>query len=191
MNSHGFEKRVTGQSLKKNFDKGLVSVHLSFIEHQDDLDVTVDVGIRLNDVENMANEGNGLLTKKEKAGTFTIGVELGNLSVGSQKRWTIQEESDIALVTKEIYSEIKTYILPFIDKYTNEKAVFNLCLKDDKEAILFCPLDYKRAINAVALAHILQEDKIFIEQIINQKQNYLLSQDEYNIAIFNRFIKDL
>ena len=43
--THGFKKRV-GQSFLKGYDWGKAAIHLSFIEHPNDFDVTVDVAIR-------------------------------------------------------------------------------------------------------------------------------------------------
>ncbi|MCG1021478.1 hypothetical protein [Sutcliffiella horikoshii] len=191
LNMHSFEKRVIGQSVIKKMEKGLISIHLMYIEHQEDLDVTVDFGIRFDEVESMGHMGNALLTKKEKKGTFTIGAELGNVRDGRQRRWTIIREGDIPAIAESMFQSIKTVILPLIDRYLEKEAVYNLCLRDDEKAVLLCPINYKRAINAVALAVIMKKDLDVISLIIKQKQDYLRKQDEFGLEIFNSFIENL
>jgi hypothetical protein len=185
---HGFEKRIYGQSIKKPIENGTAKVHLAFIEHENDFDVKVDVGIRFDELENMKNEHNMLLTAKEKTNTSTIGVELGNISIGEPKRWTIISKDDIDSVIQSIYKEIKMFLLPFIEKYSCRENVFDLCIKEDSEANLICPLDLKRAINAVGLAIILKkEDQL--NELIQTKRKYLEDKNDVGLPMYLSFIE--
>lgn len=185
---HGFEKRIYGQSIKKPIGNGTAKVHLAFIEHENDFDVKVDVGIRFDELENMKNEHNMLLTAKEKTNTSTIGVELGNISIGEPKRWTINSQEDIDSVIQSIYEEIKMFLLPFIEKYSCRENVFDLCIKEDSEANLICPLDHKRAINAVGLAIILKkEDQL--NELIQTKRKYLENKNDVGLPMYLSFIE--
>jgi hypothetical protein len=103
----GFSKKVKQQSFYRPFEKGNAYVHLSFINHADDFDVTLDVAIRFDEVENLVNSKNNFLTKKEKAETCTLGVELGNLSNGVPKRWNISSDDQISTVTGSILATYK------------------------------------------------------------------------------------
>ena len=47
--------------------------------------MTVDVGIRFDELENMKNQWADGLTIREKKETYTIGVDLGNLVYREQK----------------------------------------------------------------------------------------------------------
>lgn len=169
---YGFQKRIFGQSLRKPFEGGYAVVHLTFINHEDDFDITVDVGIRFDQLENLIHENNNLITEKEKAQTCTIGVEIGNLTIGEQKRWTVKDENDIEFVSQDIFRSIKGVVIPYINKYSNIENVFHLCLKDDQEASLNAPIAYVRAMHAVGLAKLLNKTEL-LEDVIQQKMKYL------------------
>jgi hypothetical protein len=49
---------------------------------QDDVDVGTDVALRFDQVEELVNRDDKLLTKPEKAGTYTIGGWMGGSAVG-------------------------------------------------------------------------------------------------------------
>jgi hypothetical protein len=153
----GFDKKIRGQSFWKNFDGGRASVHLSFIRHTEDFDITVDVAIRFDDLEDLVNAENPLLTKKEKADTFSLGVELGNLIEGRQKRWTVKSENDIDDITNHIMDCVVKFGMPYIERYSVKENVFNLLVKDDDEAVLHSPFQSERAKRVNALAKLLNK----------------------------------
>src|SRR6185503_3108745 len=84
---YGFGRKVHGQSFRLSKPFGWAAFHLAFIPHAEiDFDVTADVALRVDEVEKMLHDS------KEAA---TVGGELGNLSDGEQRRWTIASERDI------------------------------------------------------------------------------------------------
>ena len=188
LNKDDFEKRIYGQSIRKPIVNGIAAVHFSFINHEDNFDITVDVGIRYNELENMKNEDVTYLTTKEKSNTFTIGAELGNMSIGQQKRWRVYSIDDIDLVTSSMYEDIKNVIFPFIEKYSSREKAFNLCIKDDLEANLFCAFDDNRAINAIGLALILNKDDQLKELVLKKKKYLEDKNDEFQLSNFLMFI---
>ncbi|GGI17871.1 hypothetical protein [Gottfriedia solisilvae] len=187
---YGYKKNTSRQQLWKPFEFGKVAIHLSFINHLDDFDITVDVGIRFDELEEMKNMNNGLLNQKEKKQTFSIGTELGNLIVGKQRRWTIIEESNIENISNSIFSAIKEIAFPYIDKYSIKENVFNDCLSDGEESIVLTGIDYVRAMNAVGLAKILNKvDEI--EQIIEDKTKFLEDKNDFGVSMFCNFVKTI
>ncbi|CEG26370.1 hypothetical protein [Bacillus sp. B-jedd] len=54
------------QHFWKPFEFGKVAIHVCFINHVDDIDIMIDVGIRFNQLEEMKNRNNFLLNQKEK-----------------------------------------------------------------------------------------------------------------------------
>ena len=70
----GYKTRITQQSFVKKFDKGKISMHLAFIDHPEDFHVTVDVGIRFDELENMKNQWDEGLTIKEKRKPIRLGL---------------------------------------------------------------------------------------------------------------------
>lgn len=184
----GYKVRITQQSFVKKFDKGKISMHLAFIDHPEDFHVTVDVGIRFDELENMKNQWDEGLTIKEKKETYTIGVELGNLVHKEQKRWCVEKETDILPVTIDILKEIKQYFIPYIDKYVDIENVFDLCVRDDDEAALLgTTFEGYRAPNAIGLALLLNKEEM-LEQIIEKKKEYLKKRDKFQLELFENFL---
>ncbi len=186
----GFDSRIHGQSFWKSIEHGRAMVHLSFINHVIDFDVTVDVGIRLDELEDMINQGYSRLTENEKKNTATIGVELGNLTQGKQKRWTIASESDIDTVVIEIVDEVRNVAIPYIEKFSDLENVLEICRRDDPEAWDNSPIDYKRAINAIGLAKLMGKNEL-LESLIKDKTKYLQEQNDYGLPIFLEFVKKI
>src|SRR5437867_11840937 len=87
--AYGFAMKAREQSLYKRTPFGRLALHLSFIPHRADFDATADVAVRFDALEDLVNEGNDLLSKAEKKGTFSLGADLGNISEGKQRRWTV------------------------------------------------------------------------------------------------------
>ncbi|HGP3676453.1 MULTISPECIES: DUF4304 domain-containing protein [Bacillus cereus group] len=191
LKENGYKTRITQQSFVKKFDKGKISIHLAFINHLEDFDVMVDVGIRFDELENMKNQWDDGLTIREKKETYTIGVELGNLVYREQKRWRVEKEEDILPVTMDILKAVKEYFIPYIDKYVDIENVFDLCVRDDDEAsLLGTTFEGYRAQNAIGLALLLNKEEM-LEQIIEKKKGYLKKRDKFQLELFENFLVNM
>ncbi|AHZ50003.1 hypothetical protein [Bacillus thuringiensis] len=188
----GYKTITTQQDLVKKFDKGKIGIHLAFINHLEDFDVTVDVGIRFDELENMKNQWADGLTIREKKETYTIGVDLGNLVYREQKRWRVEKEEDILPVTMDILKEVKEYFIPYIDKYVDMENVFDLCVRDDDEAGLIGTIfDGTRAQNAIGLALLLNKEEILEQIIRTKKREYLKTRDKFELELFENFLSNM
>ncbi|MES1054017.1 hypothetical protein FOA24_35085 [Bacillus thuringiensis] len=186
-----YKTRITHQGFVKKFDKGKISIHLAFIDHVEDFHVTLDVGIRFEELENMKNQWDDGLTAREKKETYTIGVELGNLVYGEQKRWTVEKETDILPVSTEILKEIEQYFIPYINKYIDMESVFDLCVRDDEKAsLLGTTFEGYRAQNAVGFALLLKKEDM-LEEIIKQKRDYIKKRDKFQLELFEEFLLNM
>src|SRR5215468_768664 len=116
---HEFDTRARAQSFYKQTPFGKVALHLAFIEHPADFDVTVDIAIRFDAIEDITNEGSNLLTASEKRKTFSIGAELGNINEWKQKRWTVRSPADIDDVSRSIMDAFVSIGLPYVEKYSD------------------------------------------------------------------------
>lgn len=184
---HGFKKRISAQSFYKKTDDGKVSIHLAFINHIDDFDVTVDFAIRLNDVEDILNEIDHPMTPPKKLDTYTLGAELGNVTGEGQKRWTIENEEDVKIAMRGIYLEILSVFFPVIEKYTTKESVYELAVKDDEEADIFWGSTYDRARCAIVLAEILQKDTDIRMELIRKNEEHLKNIEDLNLEGFIEF----
>ncbi|UWG96263.1 hypothetical protein LPY66_15335 [Dehalobacter sp. DCM] len=185
----GFDKKIHGQSFWKFTEYGRTSIHLGFINHVTDFDITVSVGIRIDKVEDMANASNKLIKDREKKMTCTIGTEIGNFINGRQKRWTINNFEDIGPVCDDIYIYVMEVAVPYIEKYSELENVYEVLLRDDKEGWRHAPIHYHRAICAVAMARLL--GKSDYKDIVDKKTKFLKEREDYGLPLFLDFINKL
>ena len=184
----GFEK-IHGQGIWKSIDGGRAMVHLGFIDHVNDFDLTVSVSIRFDALEELINADIVQLKTKEKSMTSSIGVELGNLIEGQQKRWSIYSESDIEPAVRGICHIIDEAAIPYIEKYKNMETTYQIMLRDDRETFNLTTFHHRRAMNAIGLAKLLGKKNI--REIGEAKRQFLSERNDYGLDMFNRFFEKL
>lgn len=84
-----------------------MGVHVSFIRHEADIDVTADVAVRVDAIEQVVNQCETGLTDAEKRRSTTLGAELGNLTRRQPLRWTVSALGDVAAVAEQIYGSVR------------------------------------------------------------------------------------
>ena len=140
--SRGYRK--SGQSFRKEEGPHRLSLHVAFINHVDDFDVTADVAVRHHAVEEIRNLSNTLISAREKKETATIGAELGNLAGVGQHRWTVRERRDIEPVAADILEWFDRIGVPFLERFSSIGETARVLTQDGSEARLICPFPEKR-----------------------------------------------
>lgn len=189
LTAFGFGEKAKQQSFYRPIEGGWACVHLSFIDHADNFDVTVDVAIRFNQVEDLVNSKNNLLTKKEKEGTSTLGVELGNLSIGEQKRWSVSYLENIPSVADSIMEAFDKFGNPYLMKYSAMEFAYELLSSDEKHVWKHCPFHTTRAKKAVAIAKLLGCSDIR-DQISNRRK-FLEEIKDFGLSDYVSFTNSL
>ena len=110
----GFRYRKTWRDYVRKFPDRQLALRLAFINHQDDFDVTADVAVRHSSVEDLVNETNTLLSKREKSATFTVGAEFGNIQGIGQQRWTVANDADVPEVAGSIFQHFLDHFLNLV-----------------------------------------------------------------------------
>jgi hypothetical protein len=189
---YGFDKRPKGQSFAKKNPLGRFTFHLTIIKHEDDLDVTADLAIRFDRVEDLVNlyENHPLVRESDKANTHTLGCELGNISEGRQKRWTIASANDIPPVADSILDSFTTVALPYFEQFSNPERVLDILSGDGPDSWLHSPFHDARAKRAVALSLQLK-GKEAADQLAKAKLAFLEGRKEPSIASFRAFLEKL
>ena len=187
LSHYGFDSKIHGQSFWKPIEGGRSMVHLCFINHESDFDVTISASVRIDAIEDMINSTNKLLTKNEKQNTSTIGGEIGNLVSRIPKRYAVNDSVNLEAVTCEMLDEIINHAFPFFIKYSDLEILLETMIRDDKNVWLLAPLHHRRAQNAVALAKLLNHDNL--SGIIESKRTFLESRKDYGLRMFNDFVK--
>ena len=185
-----FSLRPRQQSFYRDIDGGRVAIHLSFIRHTEDVDVTIDVAICFDAVEDLVHRSNNLLSRKEKAQTFTLGAELGNLECGKPFRLTLASDADVPRVVEGIVTKLEAIGLPYIERYSAPEAAYGLLSRDDREVWVHCPIHAERAKSACALLIVMGRHSE-IANLAAQKQAFLQSMNDPGAATFAEFVAQL
>lgn len=191
----GFKKRVSRRSYEKDFPEGKMSFHLAYISHARDFHVTVDVAVRFDALEDLVNADEIRMSEKDKKSTFSFGVELGNLSIGEQRRWVVANQSDIANVADSIVSAFREIGVPYLETYSDMEMAYELLSRDDPGVWKHAPIHELGARSALGLAYLL--GKRDLADLVNRKTQELHSFleadviDETDMEKFLRFSSKL
>jgi hypothetical protein len=192
MPKYGFNKKFIGQSFYRSLDYGKWALHLSFIKHSDDCDVTADVSIRIDRIEELANKFDDRMKPSDKSKTFTIGAEFGNMIRIRPKRWTMMQESDIPLISSEILDKFNSIGIPYFQKYSNLENMYILLSSNRDLDHIHCPLIGPRCLRTVSLAYILLKyDQI--QNLIDKCDKILESNEDLQLNQYRKlvsYIKD-
>jgi len=183
---YGFDTKVKGQSFYKQMPFGRLAFHLSFIKHKTDVDVTVDLAVRFDELEELVHEYENRLSKAQRKGTFSLGVELGNLSEGRQKRWTVGSFEDVEPVAQSIKNSFVAIGLPYLEKYSDLRTALEVLSGDDRAAWLHSPFHDARAKRALGLAFLLGDREQF-SQLAAAKTDFLKSRNDFGLTSFVGF----
>jgi len=157
--------------------------HLADIKHRDDFDIVADIGIRFDAVENLLDEFRTDLSARDKAKTYTIGVEMGNLMQGKRIRWSVRDQRDVPIVSAAIVRAFDPIALPYFSRLSSLEDILPIVSHDGPEAWLHAPLHGDRAQTAIAIAFLLDQKHTF-NQLVEDKTRYLTERHESGLAQF-------
>jgi hypothetical protein len=190
LKQHGFKPRAVGQTFTRDSQHGRHAVHVTFIDHDSDFDVTCDVAVRFDQVEDIVHRSNPLLSKAEKARTYTLGAELGNIERGEPHRWTATGSADITSVAEQIEHSLIETGLPYLTTYGDPAEALAVLLRDDRRAWLHSPIHAERAKRALALLVVLGRNEQ-VEEVGQAKVDFLSSIRDPAATVVQRFIGTL
>ncbi len=186
----GFATRAKGQSFHRDTDGGRESIHLSFIEHEHNFHATADVAIRFDAVEDLVHRSNKLLSKREKASTFTMGAELGNLEDGEPYRVTITAREDLEQAVEQLIRKVEMVGLPYLEKYSHAEAAYDLLSRDGRDVWVHSPIHAERAKRACALLAVLGRHSD-VQSLGEDKLSFLKSVNDPGTAAVSKFLAEL
>jgi hypothetical protein len=169
--AHGFVPRARDQAFKRKLEGGKAVLHLAFIPHREDIDVTADVAVRLDALEDLLNSCDEGIPKAYKQHTCSLGAELGNIESGRQRRWKISTSAEVPDMADAILECFERVGLPFLDEYAVPANVFRALTSNDEASLILSPVIHYRAKRAVGLAIILGKSKGEVEQVIKAMES--------------------
>jgi hypothetical protein len=149
-----------------------------------------DVGVRFDQLEELVNANNLLLGKREKAQTYSLGAELGNISGEGQKRWTVASLADVEGVADQLVASFKAIGLPYLDQVSTLEGAFQLLTSPGDDAWLHSPIHASRAKRVVGLAKIMgRVDEL--EERARENSRLLEEMNDPGLPDFERFVASL
>ncbi len=155
ISAFGFKSKPTGQTFYQVIETGKWAFHVSFIAHKTDFDLTADVAVRVNAIEDLVNEYDTKLTAAEKRKSMTLGGELGNISAGNPKRWTISNVEDIPSVCDGMIETFQKIGLPFLQEHSDLAAAHRVLVSARPTDLHLAPILGPRYMRAVASAYVM------------------------------------
>jgi len=132
MLEYGFKAKSASRSYVKSFDGGKGSFHLTYTNHPGiDFDVSANVAVRVDAVEEILTEDDHRLTEKEKKDCYTIGINIGNLVLGSYLQLTVTTDADLEPVATKLMEFVPTVVVPYIEKNRDLEAMYDLLTPAD------------------------------------------------------------
>lgn len=186
----GYRYRPPQQAYWRRFAQGRSSLHLAFIDHRDDFDVIADVAVRFDELEDLINAHNAMLSKTEGAQTYSLGAELGNISGQGQMRWNVASAADIELVASRLVAAFEKIGVPYLNKVTTLEGAYEALTSPGRSAYLHNPLHLSRAKHIVGLAKLLGRAEELSARA-NENLALLKGMRDAGLQDFTRFIASL
>ena len=171
---------------RRPIEGGSQTLPLAYIRHATDFDVTANIAVRFDDVQDLRLDGNKTIKPSEARHLMSFGAELGNIQGSGQKRWTIRESADIPEVVPQIITTFKEIGLPYLDKFSDRRTALEVVAKDGPTAWLLMPVHDARAKLALALCVVLHDRESF-ETILAHKLEYLAARNDWGLAEVREF----
>ena len=187
LTANAFEADPKNQSFVRCLPGGTGKVHVAFINHAEDFDLTLDFGVRIDAVEEIVNSLEEGLSKAEKKRTSTLGIEYGNLLDGKPRRWTVKSDKDVPTVVQEISRAVIGEGVSYFAKYSSVPAALALLSGDGPDAWRHSPIHDSRARRALALAKVANTSRSQFDQLAAAKQDFLEQRKDFGLARFRAF----
>jgi hypothetical protein len=117
------------------------TMHLAFVNHEDDFDVVVDVAVEFS-------EG--------RKSVCIVGAQLGNIAGVGQTRFKIGDPSDIPRAVDGILNEFQTVGIPFLERFSQPLEVLSVLRRGGKDASLISPIKAQHAQQIETLERLIQ-----------------------------------
>jgi hypothetical protein len=186
----GFNPKPSEQDFYRKIPAGKWAFHISFIPHKTEFDLTADVAVRVDAIEDLVNEYDTKLTAAEKRKSMTLGGELGNISAGNPKRWTISNVEDIPSVCDGVIEAFREIGLPFLQKHSDAAAAHRVLVSSKPTDLHLAPILGPRYMRAVASAYLTgRAEKI--EALVSEYEAELSKTEDLYLEDFRTLSRSL
>jgi len=186
LDTEGFYGKIKGQSIIKKTKDGLRAIHFSFSDYGEQNYVSVSIGIRFDQIEDLVKFIPPYVKNKQII-TYTLGADIGDLENFKTSQWDISTESKFRSNLAEIIAKIKKYGFEYFEKYSSIESAAEYFFTEDKYSRHVCLFPHERASRAVAFAY-LTRGMEFAKEIFQRKLAFLNANGSHPNDI-RRFIE--
>jgi len=192
LSGEGFTLKASEQALVRPAPGGREALHVAFIG-SGDLEVTADVARRIDAIEDIVHDLSGEeRDAAERARTYTVGAELGNLAGKGQRRWSLESAKVAAAAADGIVAEYRRVGRPYLDSLGTPGQLLAVLSRgeDDPDADNAIPFAEDRARVALAAAHLLGDREAFT-RLAREMPAQIVDEDERDevVAFAKRLAK--
>lgn len=184
LNAIGVVSRRLGQSFRWRSPTGVNALHVSVIRHPTDLDLTVDVAVRIDALEELMLRH--LPSSSNPSKFFSFGAELGAISGQGQLRWTIAELEACAAVARDMVSRFRDIGVQYLTKLGDPETAFLLLRGNARETWVHSPVHLSRLLRVIGLAHLLHR-QAEIDELSRHYSEFLRGKGDDGHRIISDF----
>lgn len=178
---HGFRK--SHQSFYKKVPIGRQIFHIAFIPYGDNVEISADVDIRHEEIEKLDKI---VLDEAYDTLTATIGAELGQLANRDSMIWSLNDQSLIPVVGRDIMNAFWKIGWPFLEGFASLEKIYEVLISDDLPISDYLLIDHVRAEKALLAAFLLNKNDM--DMIIDAKLAYLLKKGNPYLTDFIKYV---
>jgi hypothetical protein len=180
--SHGF--RRSHQSFFRRIPIGSQILHLAFVQHGNTVEIKANAEVRHDELEELYSD---LLGEPHSFQTATVGAEFGKLAGTNSIIWTVNNLSDIPVISNKILASFWDIGWPFLETYSSLEKIFVILMADETPARDYCSIHHVRAEKALVAAFLLGRKDIYHE-LIDAKIAYLTKIENPYLKDFLEFV---
>lgn len=112
-----------GQRFVRKMSSVTHVIHIAFVINSATTSVIVNLAVRHEKVEDLANTWRSELSSKDRKQTATIGNEFGRLLGRGQMRWNVRSDEDLTVLAKNIFQAIEEKSFLYLERYSELKNI--------------------------------------------------------------------
>jgi hypothetical protein len=188
LSESGFEPKpiLKNNAVRRHFPLGFHELHVAMPSWGDEIEAVPSVGVRIDAIEDLGNEGAGL-SRSQAAETATVGTSFDRL--GGKHAWTVESDADVDAAVRGILADFARVGEAYLQRFSSVEEILRVCSRDDEAAELAMRDPGLRAKIALAAACVLG-DKSELEALLVKKVDWLKKSDNAaEIPLIRAFAK--
>ena len=199
LSASGFQTHIAKQSFKRKTEIGTDTFHIQRSRHFDGMNISADVAIRCDAIEEFLFDLYRGVMRSEKLGPeirkgmATLGKGVGDLGPqGRLQMWPVRSTDDAKDVANKLFASYETIAEPYFFRiYTSLETIYDVLKDDDTRRLTIG--GYSTARKTIVAAILLKRDESELSALIRSKTRALEKSvaSDQQIEKFREFLDRL